>query len=252
MLDVKGLGVAYAGQPVLRDVSFSLGENQWLMLVGPNGAGKSTLVGAISQSVRYTGSVFLDGQDAARLKPAALARKVGVLSQNLFAAYAFTVGEVVRLGRYAYAHGIFATGDDTDEQSVQNALEMTGMLPFKDRSVLTLSGGELQRTFLAQVFAQDPELLILDEPTSHLDLVYQRQMFALIDRWVAQPGRSVLSVVHDLSLARAHGTEIMLLDQGRIVSKGPPAEAFSRENLQEVYGMDVHSWMLEMLKQWEA
>ena len=119
------------------------------------------------------------------------------------------------------------------------------------QSVLTLSGGELQRTFLAQAFAQDPKLLLLDEPTNHLDLLYQKQVFAILSDWLKTPGRAVVSVVHDLSLARAYGTKALLMDRGRAVAQGRAAEVLSKENLREVYQMDVHAWMRKMLSQWD-
>lgn len=251
MLEVKNLTVQYGSLVIVNNVSFSVGENRWLMLVGPNGAGKSTIVNAISQGVTYTGDILYRSQDIRRMKPTNLAQKIGVLSQTRSVSYSFTVGEIVRLGRYSYAPGIFDASGDKDTTSVQNALELTGMLPFKNQSVLTLSGGELQRAFLAQVFAQDPKVLIFDEPTNHLDLVYQKQVFGLIKEWVGQPGRAVISVMHDLSLARAHGTDILLLNKGRAVSCGKAEMVLSRENLQSVYSMDVHDWMREMLKQWD-
>ncbi len=252
MLEVKDLGVRYGAHVVVENVSFTLNEGQWLMLIGPNGAGKSTIVNAISQGAAYTGQVFWKGQDVKRLKPAELARNMGVLSQNHAVGYGFTVGEVVRLGRYAYAPGIFSTGKDSDETHVEKALEMTGLTGLAQQSVLTLSGGELQRTFLAQLFAQNPKLLILDEPTNHLDLVYQKQIFALIHDWLrGSGGRAVISVVHDLSLARAYGTHGLLLDKSRAVGYGTIEEVFSPELLNSAYGMDVGGWMRSMLGQWE-
>ncbi len=250
MLEVKNLTVRFGDLTIVDNVSFSVREGQWMMLVGPNGAGKSTIVNAISQGVPYTGSVTNLGQDIARMKVAQRAKQIGVLTQTHHVAYSFTVGEIVRLGRYSYSPGIFDVATDEDEQRIQNALEITGMLPFKDQSVLTLSGGELQRAFLAQIFAQDPKLLILDEPTNHLDLVYQKQLFGLIEAWLKQPGRAVLSVVHDLSLARAYGTDAILLHQGRIVSAGGIGEVITRDHLTEVYNMDVYAWMQSMLSQW--
>jgi iron complex transport system ATP-binding protein len=232
-------------------VSFSLHENQWLMLVGPNGAGKSTIVNAVSQGAPYTGSITSKGRELAKMKPAQLARRLGVLSQARFVAYAFSVGEIVKLGRYAYSTGIFSAPGGEEEVSVQNALDITGMRPFEKQSVLTLSGGELQRTFLAQVFAQDPEVLILDEPTNHLDLAYQKQVFALIGAWAKKPGKAVISVVHDLSLARAFGTDVLLLDKGSVCSMGKPGHVLTRENLEKVYAMDVYAWMRDMLSNWK-
>ena len=220
------------------------------MIVGPNGAGKSTLINAITGGVPAKGSVFFEGRNARTMKAHELARGIGVLAQNHFVGYAFSVEEVVRLGRYAYAPTIFSRHSG-EEQAVRAALEQTGLYELRHQSVLTLSGGELQRTFLAQTFCQDPRLLLLDEPTNHLDLVYQKQVFELIQKWLKQEGRAVISVVHDLSLARAYGTRALLLDHGQVVVDGTMAEVFSDEVLNRVYGMDVRAWMGRMLAQWK-
>jgi iron complex transport system ATP-binding protein len=125
------------------------------------------------------------------------------------------------------------------------------MTPFRHQSVLTLSGGELQRTFLAQVFAQDPNLILLDEPANHLDLKYQKLLFELLEEWIRQPGRAVLSVVHDLGLARAYGTHALLMHEGRLMAYGSNKQVLNRDNLQKAYGMDVQQWMHDLLSQWE-
>ena len=251
MLEVRDLSVRYGDRAVVDDVTFALEEGRWLMLIGPNGAGKSTIVNAVAQSAPYTGEILFRGENVRRYKPTELARNIGILSQNHSVGYSFTVEEVVRLGRYSYAPGIFSRHSDADEESVERALELTGLIPLMEQSVLTLSGGELQRTFLAQLLAQNPKLLILDEPTNHLDLVYQKQVFALIREWLSEPGRAVISVVHDLSLARAYGTDALLLSGGRPVYGGPIEEAFAPETLNEVYSMDVGEWMRNMLGQWQ-
>ena len=251
MLEVKNMTVAFGERKVVDDVSFTLEEGRWLMLIGPNGAGKSTIVNAVAQSVDYTGQVLYQGEDLKHFKPTRLARNIGILSQNHSVGYGFTVEEVVRLGRYSYAPGIFSRHSDADEESVERALELTGVKELLHQSVLTLSGGELQRTFLAQLLAQDPRILILDEPTNHLDLVYQKQIFALIREWLNESGRAVISVVHDLSLARAYGTDAVLLQKGRSVMTGPIGEAFTPDTLNGVYDMDVGDWMRRMLSQWE-
>ena len=165
--------------------------------------------------------------------------------------YSFTVEEVAALGRYAYSAGFLSGRGREDKDAVEAALQLTGMAEQRHQSVLTLSGGELQRTFLAQVFAQDPRLLLLDEPTNHLDLVYQKQVFGLIREWLKTPGRAVVSVVHDLSLARAYGTQALLMDHGRAVAQGSVDEALSPEHLDPVYHMDVYAWMRHMLEQWK-
>ena len=250
MLQVNDLSVRYGEHTIVDDVSFRLKEGQWLMLAGPNGAGKSTLIHAISQGVKYSGKVLLYGSDIRKYRPAKLAREIGVLSQKNNVSYSYTVEEVVSLGRYAHSRGIFSNGDDSGERRVEDALKLTGLESLRHSSVLNLSGGELQRTFLAQVFAQDPRILILDEPANHLDLVYQKHIFSLIHEWLKQPGRAVLSVVHDLSLAKKYGTHGVLLHRGRTIAQGPLDTVLTPENLDPVYDMDVYGWMNSMLSQW--
>lgn len=251
MLDVQNLTVEYGTRKVVEDVSFTVSEGQWLMLAGPNGAGKSTIVKAVSKGAAYKGTVLFEEKNLASYRPGALAHCLGVLSQDYHVGYSFTVEEIVRLGRYSYSKGMLAASPEEEDDMVYKALEMTGMLPLAGKSVLKLSGGELQRTFLAQLFAQNPRLLILDEPTNHLDLVYQKQIFELIQAWVKEPGRAVLSVVHDLSLARAFGTHAMLLAEGRKIAGGRTEEVFTRGHLQQVYSMDVYAWMTSMLSLWQ-
>ncbi|MFP3152892.1 ABC transporter ATP-binding protein [Lachnospiraceae bacterium ZAX-1] len=252
MLEVKNLTVQYGDLTIVNDVSFSLKTGQWLMLVGPNGAGKSTIVNAISQGVPYLGSVWFDGGNVKKCKPAQLAKNIGILAQTHSVGYAFSVGEIVRLGRYAYVHGMFAGAEEEDSKKIEYALKITGMKPFEKQAADTLSGGELQRTFLAQLFAQDPNLLILDEPANHLDLVYQKQVFELIKEWVKGTNRAVISVVHDLSLAKAYGTHTLLLDKGNVISTGETKNVLTRDNLKTVYAMDVYQWMGEQLRQWQC
>ncbi|MHB1150840.1 MAG: ABC transporter ATP-binding protein [Eubacteriales bacterium] len=250
MLEVKNITVRYGSLVIVDDVSFTLKERQWLMIVGPNGAGKSTVVNAVSQGVPYTGSIKYDGKDISKFNSSILAKSIGVLTQNHYVGYSFTVEEVVKLGRYAYSAGIFSSLSDEDEKMINDAMDLCGMTKIKDQSVLTLSGGELQRTFLAQLFAQNPKLLILDEPTNHLDLVYQKQVFGLIRDWIERTGRSVISVVHDLSLAKAFGTDAILMNNGRVYASGKIDEVLSGDNLNNVYAMDVCLWMKNMFSQW--
>ena len=251
MLKGNHITVRYGDSTVVDDLSFELQEGQWLMLVGPNGAGKSTLIGAISQGVPYTGDIALEGEDIRRCKAAKRARKIGVLAQKNSVGYGYTVEEVVRLGRYAYTSSFLSTRDDGGKAQVERALELTGLTDFRHTSVLTLSGGEMQRTFLAQVFAQDPQILILDEPANHLDLVYQKHIFSLISEWLKTPGRAVMSVVHDLSLARRYGTHAVLMNHGKCAAQGEIGSVLTPENLCSVYSMDVYAWMQDMLAQWQ-
>lgn len=250
MLEVRNLKISYGDFTVIDDLSFTADEGQWLMLVGPNGAGKSTVLNAIAQTAPYSGSVTFDGVDLRHMKPNERASLIGILTQNHFVGYSFSVEEVVRLGRYSHTRGFFSDKGTGNEAAIEQALELTGMAGQRNQSVLTLSGGELQRTFLAQVLAQDPRVLLLDEPTNHLDLIYQKQIFSLVSRWLQQPGRTVISVVHDLSLARAYGTHGILLNHGKAVASGTLEDALSSRRLNEVYGMDVGEWMRGQLSLW--
>jgi len=250
MLKTQNVTVRYGHRTVVDSLSFTLEEGQWLMLCGPNGAGKSTLIRALSRGAPYTGAITLGDQDIRACRPAFLAQRMGVLSQHNPVGYAYTVEEVVGLGRYAYTSSFFSNRDEEGKDRVTEALEMTGLSHLRHASVLTLSGGELQRAFLAQVFAQDPQVLILDEPANHLDLVYQKHIFSLIREWLKTPGRAVLSVVHDLSLARKYGTHGVLMHKGQNIAQGDLRSVLTPENLAAVYDMDVYRWMRDMLSQW--
>ncbi len=252
MLKAEHLTVRFGEKTALQDLSLEVCEGEWWCVIGPNGAGKSTLAGVLGRSVPCEGQVMLQGLDINSYSSAEYARKVGVLSQNHAAVYGFTVEEVVRMGRYARRGGFLHRGDADETRKTEEALAVTGMAELRGRNMLTLSGGEQQRAFLAQVFAQDPEILILDEPANHLDLKYQQQLFGLIGSWLAAPGRAVLSVVHDLSLARRYGSHALLLDHGKSISQGPVSEVMPPENLRQVYDMDVYAWMREMLSQWDT
>ncbi|MCI6039692.1 MAG: ABC transporter ATP-binding protein [Clostridiales bacterium] len=252
MLEVKGLTVAYESGDAVRDVSFTADQGEWIMLIGPNGAGKSTLLAAVAQCAAYRGSVLLESRDARRWKPRAFAQAVGVLAQTHAAGYAFTVEELVTMGRYAHTRGFFRSQDPDGQEAVRRALDMTGLWNLRGRNVQTLSGGELQRAFLAQAMAQEPRVLLLDEPANHLDLVYQKQLFELIGQWMAEGGRCVISVVHDLSLALRYGTRALLLDRGCVTADGPAAAVLASDALRRAYGMDVATWMADMAGRWRA
>lgn len=249
MLQVEQVSVKFGKRVILQDVQFSVKEKQWVMLIGPNGAGKSTLLQTIIQKYKYMGVIYWNGANIKQLHAKERARNIAMLAQKNYVNYAFSVEEVIKLGRYAYSSGFFA--DNKTEEIVKNAMELTGLTEKKDRSILTLSGGELQRTFLAQVLAQDAQLLLLDEPSNHLDFLYQKQIFELIQAWVQEKNRMVISAVHDLNLARAYGTHAILLHGGRIQSYGTCKQVLTRENLRQTYGLDVVDWMKELLSNWQ-
>lgn len=251
MLSVRDLFVQFKGFEALRGVSLDITPGQWVMLAGPNGAGKSSLIKAVAKAVPYRGSVRLQGQDTQRLGARAMAHRLAVLEQAHAVGYSFTVEQLVALGRYAH-QSPFSHADPGGRDQVDQAISQCGLQKQRHQNVLTLSGGELQRAFLAQVFAQDAPLLILDEPASHLDLPFQQAVFSLIADWLKTPGRAVLSVVHDLLLARRYGTHALLLNQGQVVASGDMDAVFTPKNLREAYGMDVGAWFEWLNAPWRS
>ena len=252
-LNVKDLKVSLDRPPktIVEGVSVAVDEGEWLMIIGPNGAGKSTIVKAISGIFSYEGSILCEGEEVKKIRPVRLARKMGVLAQTSAVGYSFTVREVVSMGRYSHSPSIFSIKPQNEDEIIEKAIVNAGLSGLESQSVLTLSGGELQRVFLAQLFAQDPDILVLDEPSNHLDLVYQKQIFELIRNWLKEKeGRCVISVVHDLTLAKVYGTKALLLDQGKQIAFGDPDKVFDPSLLEKVYGMDVHAWMQNLLSVW--
>jgi len=250
MLDVRSLSVRINNRTIVDRISFRVEENDFFVLTGPNGAGKSTLIKAIMRIYGYNGKVFLGGRDILTIRPKTLASLVGVLAQEHQPLFPHTVYEVVSLGRYAHMRGLFGVLGRRDREKIDEALAITGMDRMADQSVLTLSGGELQRVYLAQVLAQDPDLLILDEPANHLDIKYQITMFDMIKKWSEAPGKAVIAVIHDLNAAFCYGTRALLMHEGKAYAQGDVPRVLTRENLQAVYSVDVAKWMSDLMKHW--
>lgn len=250
VLSIKGLTAKIKGKVLVEDISLDAYQNEILMIVGPNGAGKSSLIKAVMGTIPHTGSAYINGDDIKDMKPQMLAKKIGVLTQYNNLAYSFSVEEVVKMGRYSHVKDFFGRLTKQDDEMVENALELTGISHIRNQCVLTLSGGELQRVFLAQLFAQDPQVLILDEPTNHLDLQYQIHIFDIIKQWIKQGDRTVIAVVHDLNLALHYGEKAILLKDGKKVQYGDIKEVLSKENLENVYNVDVFGHMNKMLDNW--
>ena len=250
LLRLNNVSVTFGNTKVLDNISFDVSSNDWLMLTGPNGAGKSTVINAVSGAADYTGNILIGNTDRRSVKPRKMAKKIGVLSQNHSVGYSFTVRDLVSLGRYPYRNGLLAAKSTEDKEKVEKAIEDVGLAEFSDRSLLTLSGGELQRAFIAQLFAQDPAVLLLDEPTNNLDLVYQKEIFELLENWVKNGERAIISVVHDLGLARAYGTKAILLDRGNTVAYGDIDSVFSPDNINKSYRLDINDWMKKLYSYW--
>lgn len=228
----------YGSRRVLRDVSLSLTAGELVALIGPNGAGKSTLV-AVASGVRRVvrGEVRLDGEPLARWSRRAIARRLAVVPQGTELPPGYSAEEVVAFGRTPHA-GFLRALDEAGHAEVEAAMRDADVWRLRERTVESLSGGERQRVVLARAFAQAPAVLLLDEPTSHLDLRYQVDALRGA-RQAAERGVAVLVVLHDLNLAARAADRVVLLDAGRVVADGSPSSVFEESRLRAVYGADV-------------
>lgn len=229
------LRVALEDTPILHGLSFRVEAGSWIGLLGPNGSGKTTLLRALSGALAYDGTLQLLGREVQRWKPRALARRLAFVRQSPLLTFELTVEELVRLGRSPHKGWLEGYGAG-DRARVRRALAEVDLEGFAERSVLSLSGGELQRTFLAQALVQEAELLLLDEPTAHLDVHYQFEFMDRV-RELVRGGRTALAVFHDLELAARYADEVMVLHRGRLAAAGPPAEVLTPTLVASVFRM---------------
>ena len=224
---------------VLRALDLTLARGDLVALVGTNGSGKTTLLRLLTGVLRADGGeVRFDGRPLANWRRMDLARRVAVLPQHLDLPAGFRVAELVAMGRAPHARHLFASTAE-DDRAVARALADADASDIADRPAEELSGGERQRLLVAMALAQEPDLLLLDEPTLHLDLAHQVALLAAIRRLREQRGLTVLAVLHDLNLAAAFAPRIAVLDGGLIVADGPPAEVLSPDLVQRVFEVAV-------------
>jgi iron complex transport system ATP-binding protein len=238
-LRLEGVVAGYGGPAVLDGVSLAVAAGEVVGLVGPNGSGKTSLVRAASRALQpRSGSVRVLGEDPYGMPARRAARLVAVVPQELAPVFSFTALEVVLMGRSPYRTA-WGGGGAGDWARAREAMEATGVLHLADRPLEELSGGERRRVVLAQALAQDAPVLLLDEPTTHLDVRHVLDLLAIVRRLAGSEGRAVLGVFHDLNLAAATCDRIVALHRGRVVAEGPPAEVVTRDLLREVYGVEA-------------
>ncbi len=238
-LEVHGVQVAYAAHPVLRGVSFKVQQGELIVILGPNGAGKTTLLRTIAKKVLpQQGGVLLNGCEIHRLSTPQLMRQLSVVPQSEGAPFSFTVQDIVAMGRTPYLPPL-APLSSRDWQVLQEAMEATDTWDLRDRLFTELSGGEQRRVLLAKALAQEPQLLLLDEPTANLDLHYQLEVVELLRRLNRERGITVIAVLHDINLATMLGNRFILMWEGRIYAMGEAEEVITPQNIQQVYGVPV-------------
>ena len=235
MLELRGIAAGYGGTPVLREVSFTVPKGSLTALIGPNGCGKTTLLRAAARQLpSLAGEILLDGRPVSSYGRTEFARKAAFMPQ-VRSVPAITAGALVAHGRFPHL-GFSRRLRPEDRAAVQAAMEATGVADWANRDLRALSGGERQRVYLAMALAQDTDLILLDEPTTYLD---PGRQFELLDLIASLPGRgkTVVMVLHDLSHALRYSTQLLLLEQGRLVQRGTPEELYAGGQLDRVFGI---------------
>ena len=240
ILQARDVHFAYRpDQPVLKGVNFLAASGKLSCILGPNGSGKTTLLRCLLRQLRIdAGEILLDSRPIESYSQRMLARMIAYVPQFPTSAFAFTVGQIVMLGRTPHL-SLMGFEDDLDHRIAFAAMEMTGVANLSDRMLSELSGGEAQCVMIARAIAQQPQVLLLDEPTSHLDVKNQLLIYSMLVRVAHDWPMAVICVSHDINLASRFADELLLMREGRVVAQGPPEEVIQRETLQMTYDVDV-------------
>ncbi|GLF83456.1 MULTISPECIES: heme ABC transporter ATP-binding protein [Bacillus] len=240
MIQVKEIRGGYGEKEVIRGINLEVKQGEFLGILGPNGSGKTTLLKMMAGILApKSGEVRLGGHLIQSYQPKALAQKMAVLPQKTDQAFSFTVEETVQFGRYPYQKGWLQSVTREDVQVVSKVMEQTGVAQFKNQSIHELSGGEQQRVYLAQALAQQPEYLLLDEPTSFLDLAYQKDLLDLIKEETDSSRLTVIGVFHDVNIASLYCDRLLLLHEGKTDMLGLPHHVLTTERINRVYETNV-------------
>lgn len=235
MIDANQLVMTIGNQPVLNELTFSLQAGQMYGIIGPNGVGKSTLLHLLSGVAKPTkGEVKLDGKRLSDYPRKQLAKRLAVLQQGGMPPVGFTVREVVTMGRFPYQNWFGDEGQDATPL-IDQSLEAMGLRNLQHRPMDQLSGGERQRAALAKVMVQDPEVILLDEPTTYLDIGYQIQLLDTVREWQRERNLTVVAVLHDLNLAALYCDQIIVLHKGGIAAFGQPKDVLNEALIRQVY-----------------
>jgi iron complex transport system ATP-binding protein len=239
-LEISHAELAYAKRVVARNLSLAIQPGKITMILGANGCGKSTLLRALARMLKpCAGKVKLDGKDIHDFSASYVARSLSMLPQAPVAPEGLTVRELVSFGRFPYRDW-FGGGDAVGAEKIREALQAVNLLKLADRTVATLSGGQRQRAWLAMALAQDTHFLLLDEPTSFLDLSHQIEVMELVKQMQERHGKTLVLVLHDLNLAAKYANHIVMLKGGSIFAEGTPRAVLTAANLRAVFSIEAH------------
>ena len=238
LLSTRRLTLAYDGASIIMNLDLAIPAGKITTLVGPNGCGKSTLLRGLARLLKpRAGTVYLDGADIFKLSTKAVAKRLGILPQGPVAPEGLTVRDLVAQGRYPYQNWLQQWSKE-DERLVEQALATTGMTPLADRALDTLSGGQRQRAWIAMALAQDTEILLLDEPTTFLDLAHQIEVLDLLYELNQTEGRTIVMVLHDLNQACRYADYLVAVREGQVWAQGVPAQVMTETMVRQVFGLE--------------
>jgi iron complex transport system ATP-binding protein len=239
MLSARNLHYSYNSHPVLRGIDLEVDAGQFVGIIGPNGSGKTTLLRALGGVIRPArGDIYFEGSLLSQVSRVALAKRLACLTQTVNVNLPFTVQQVVLLGRNPHLKRFQRIGP-SDQQIAANAMADAAVSDLADKLITEISAGERQRVFIAMALAQQPDLLMLDEPTSHLDIAHQVRIYELLSRLHRDRQLTVVIVSHDLNLAAEYCQKLILLDNGQVACAGPVCDVICKETLEQVYGTEV-------------
>ncbi|MCX7995598.1 MAG: ABC transporter ATP-binding protein [candidate division WOR-3 bacterium] len=237
-IELSNLSFSYNQQKVLKDINLTIKKGEFVGIIGPNGAGKSTLLRIMGGILKnFSGEVRILGRNIKTLKPKDIARIIGFVPQETHFLHNYLVEDIILMGRYPYLEP-FQHLSQEDMDTINHAVEMTGLHEIIKRPVNSISSGERQMVVICRALAQKPEILLLDEPTSHLDIQHQASIMGLLKN-LNSTGMTVVVVNHDLNLAARYSEKLILLDKGTIYKTGIPEEIIERKTLNKVYGIEV-------------
>lgn len=240
VLSFSNIFFSYTNSPLLKHINFKLERGEFTGIIGPNGAGKSTIIRLAAALLdEYEGRIRISDRDIKDFNRRELALKTAYVPQNIEPDFPFSVNEIIRMGRYPYQNGLFAD-DHNAEPAIQSAIENMDLGALLHRPFKALSGGEKQRAVIASALAQEADLLLLDEPTTALDLRHQQLILAKLKQLTTRASKTALLVTHDINLAAQFCDRLILLDHGQILADGSPKEVLNFELIQKVYGVKVY------------
>lgn len=239
VVSTKNLSFNYGQKSILNNLSIDFDKGLFYSIIGPNGSGKTTLLkllAGILPSDRKT--VYLKNDDINVIKQKEIAKRLSVVPQITDMQYEFSVHDIVMMGRTPYTSR-FQKNTDKDRKLVNDAMRETGVINLRDKKITQLSGGELQRVILARAIAQETDIMLLDEPISHLDIGYQYEISELVHKLCKKKGITVINIVHDLNIAMRYSDKILMLKDGNIYRYGNPEEVITKDTIKDVYSIDV-------------